>query len=154
AADLAGDAERQPAALALGDHHRFDPLAVGEPEQILRGPVLGTLAADDRRRLDPARGLQIGAQLQAEIAHRVEVADAALVDPLKDLARVEPRPPEAGHRLLQLLEVGFGKIGWRAGIHDGSQGDGSGSRPGSRANAESLLYYAAFRAAARRRRAL
>ena len=124
AADLRRDAEGHAVGVGevlaggiFGDADGLDVLAVAQREQELGGAVGRLLAAHDQRRVDVEVGGERRAQLAAQIAHEREVADAALVDPLKDLPGVETRLPEIVECLFQFGQFDAGDIGSRLCHH-------------------------------------
>ena len=87
AADLRRDAERH--RRRVGDEHRFDLPAVGEPQQELLGAVGGPFACDDPRRVSVNSAARPRAA-PAKVGHLAEGGDAAAVNPAEDLAGAEP----------------------------------------------------------------
>ena len=108
AADLRRQAER--VGRRVGNEHRLDQLPVLEPHQQLRRAVDRTLLADDFGRDDAKRRGEAGAQIAAEVGHAGEIGDAALVDPLEELARMKTRMAHRLERLLELGEIHLGEI--------------------------------------------
>jgi hypothetical protein len=56
-------------------------------------------------------------QVAREIAHLIEIGDAALIDPLKDLSCVKSRVPEICERGFELVQVGLGDVDASDGRH-------------------------------------
>ena len=101
----------------VGDEDRLDQLAVREPQQELRRAVVETFLRGRRRAcaIAEARGRAATRSSRPRSVISREVGDAALVDPLEDLPRVEARMPERLERLLELGELEFGDVdGWSA----------------------------------------
>ena len=92
-ARLARNAQR--AAVRLGNEYRFDGIRFIDLEQPFARAIFGGGIAHDHRRIDARRNGQALAQRLRKIAHARELALAALVDPVQQLARAE--------RLLALL---------------------------------------------------
>ena len=105
AADLGGDAEREP--VAVRHQHRLHARAVGEDEDDLltavlrRRPALHLGDADER-----ARG-QRPPEVARQIGHGVDVDGTLLVDPRRDLSSAIPGRSE---RLGECLELGRQEI--------------------------------------------
>src|SRR6202011_3553337 len=98
------------------DEHGFDPTAVAELEQKLLGPILRALARDDAGRGAGETRSQRRAQLARQVAHRLEVGDAAPVDPAENLTPPEGLVTMSGERgferrTFQLGEVGVARRG-------------------------------------------
>ena len=97
AADLRGDAQR--AAVAFRDVDGLDLLPVVEAQQ----PFAGAVDRDARRRdRRPAQLVVLGqsfAERLRQIGHRGEIGDAAMIDPVPQLAGAERLGPERGHFL-------------------------------------------------------
>src|SRR5205085_8062120 len=92
-ARLARNAQR--AAVCLGNEHRFDGIRLIDLEQPFARAVFGGGIGHDHRRIDARADHEALAQRLRKIAHAGELALAALVDPVQQLARTE--------RLLALL---------------------------------------------------
>src|SRR4026209_978340 len=69
------------------------------------------------------------AQLAGKIAHLSEITQAAFVDPLKDLPRVEPWMAQLRQYTLEFVQVGFGDVDSTRGRH-GSRREYVGRRKG------------------------
>ena len=128
AADLGRDAQR--AAIDLRDVDALDLRALverprrGHPQQPLARAVLRDLLADDRGTVERVGVGQRLAQALADVRHRLEVADAAQVDPMPELPDAHPQlalghadggefffqfiPRQAGQR-----RFASGRAGWR-----------------------------------------
>ena len=74
----------------------------------------------DLGRSDPEIPRQLLAELAADVAHGLEVDDAAAVDPLEDLAGVEARHGRSLRAPLEGGNVELGDVGAGIGLHGGS----------------------------------
>ena len=97
---------------------RLDVFAVRKAQQEFRGPVDRSLLPLDDRRRDQEVGCQVCPKLARQVAHLREISDSALVNPLKDLAGVKTRMPEAGERTLELGQLGLRDVDSGIGGHD------------------------------------
>jgi hypothetical protein len=113
---LRGQAER--IRRRVGNEDRFDQLSVLESQQKLGRAIRRRFLADEFGREDPEAGGERGTEVTTEIGHLGEIGDAALVDPLEELARVEARLPHRLERLLELGELHFHEIVPRCIDHD------------------------------------
>ena len=104
-AHLRGDADR--VAVVVAHNDRFDAVAVGHPQQVLHGAVLGLLTPLDLRGGNIKVFLQLGQQGLGLVGHGGKLRDQLLMDPVEDLLC-----PEAG--LTQRLEL-CRKLGQRQG---------------------------------------
>ncbi len=114
ASDLRRDAERHGGG--IGNEHRFDLLAVGEPEQELLGAIRGLLAGDDDRRGNAAVVLDGRSQTLGQVGHGRDVGDAALVDPREHLARAKAFLSAGREDGLEFGQVELGQIDRAGGI--------------------------------------
>ena len=109
AADLGRDAEGH--RRRVGDEHRLDLAAVGEPQQELLGAVDRSLALRRCAGVVSANSSrERGAQLARQVGHRVDVGDAAAVDPAEDLARAEALVAALVERRLERRPLELGEI--------------------------------------------
>ncbi len=122
AADLGGDAER--AALLLGNVDAFRLLAVGEAQEPLARAVR---RAERPRRRGPRHDIapgEVAAKFLGERSHRREIGDAAVIDPMPQLARAEGGRADRRHFGSQLRAAQSDQVLARLGrarnaIHSG-----------------------------------
>src|SRR5438067_10393963 len=124
-ADLGGDAERP--AVGLGNEHHLEGLTRVRPEQPLAGAVRGAPHGEDLRCAHLGQRVEPRAQLLREIGHAGEGVDAALVDPVHQLARPEGLAAEL---LDERLEVRARESEKVRALGGGGVGDGGGGHGG------------------------
>src|SRR6516165_5424771 len=124
AADLRGDAQR--ATVFLRDVDRLDLLAIREAQQPLAGPVDRGEQAGYTWPAQLVARSQLVAKRLRQRRHRREIGDAAMIDPVPELARAKrfgPKRRQFGDESLaakpdEVTAPGFQNGGRRHGLLD------------------------------------